>query len=89
MVRQVQAFGALEADWAHLEANGGICAVSLNALIAALANGRQLPEAEEQLQRAVCMATDRGYPLKPLSFQSNFAEYNSPGKSIGKRVGAT
>ena len=71
---QVQAFGALESDWAHLEANGGICAVSLNALIAALANGKQLPEAEEQLQRAVRMAADRGHfqlkadfqlPLKP------------------------
>lgn len=49
----MQAFGRLEADW-------GICAISLNALVAALANANRIMEAEDQLQRAVDLAAERG-----------------------------
>ena len=53
---QVQAAG-------QLEQSQGLDVISLNALVAALANADRMVEAEEQLQRAVALARSQGAML--------------------------
>ena len=43
-----------------LEQSQGLDVISLNALVAALANADRMVEAEEQLQRAVALARSQG-----------------------------
>lgn len=55
---QLRAYG-------QLEEAGGICGISLNALVAALANANRIPEAEEHLKRATELAARQGLPCLP------------------------